>query len=189
MYFPYNTAILVISACVLPTHAWPTANPFPASVKLPSTWSEVKAQSDPGVLRAAANMALAAPSGDTLVSFSIQPSSLAAISYIYAVAYSLETGSIIAPIGLVKTSEFGSLGIAKGGMVSMRIPEAAIRKLTSSHLSAVRLAIFAPELTTLEPSSQMASDSVVLVLGSPSSTPPGDSVDTKRPFDKSKDSL
>ncbi|KAJ2096852.1 hypothetical protein GGI09_004145 [Coemansia sp. S100] len=143
----------------------PTTSPFPASIKPPPTWSEVKAQSDPGVLRVAGNMALAVPSGDTLVSFSLQPSSVSAIPDIYAVAYSLETGSIIAPVGWVKTSEFGPLGIAKGGMVSMRIPEAVIKRLAStSRLSAVRLVIFAPEATTHESASRKASDSVVLIL-------------------------
>ncbi|KAJ2038159.1 hypothetical protein GGI08_008370 [Coemansia sp. S2] len=172
-------AILVLYAYTLITHAWPTTSPFPASIKPPPTWSEVKAQSDPGVLRVAGNMALAVPSGDTLVSFSLQPSSVSAIPDIYAVAYSLETGSIIAPIGWVKTSEFGPLGIAKGGMVSMRIPEAVIKRLAStSRLSAVRLAIFAPEATTHESATRKASDSVVLILGSPSATPPGSAVAT-----------
>ncbi|KAJ2750958.1 hypothetical protein GGI19_004795 [Coemansia pectinata] len=172
----FNTPTLFLCACALVTHAWPTTSPFPASIKLPPTWSKVKAQSDPGVLRVATNMALAAPSGDTLVSFSIQPSSVSALPDIYAVAYSLETGSIIAPVGWVKTSEFGPLGITKGGMVSMRIPEATIKRLAStSRLSAVRLAIFAPEATGQELAGQKASDSVVLVLGSSSATPPGDS--------------
>ncbi|KAJ2492157.1 hypothetical protein IWW37_001734 [Coemansia sp. RSA 2050] len=163
----YASAILAISACTLITHAWPTTSPFPASVKPPPIWSQVKAHSDPGALRIAANMALAAPSGDTLISFSIQPSSLGTIPNIYAVAYSLETGSIIAPVGWVKTSDFGPLGIARGGMVSIRIPEATIKQLAStSRLSAVRLALLAPEATTPESASQQASDSVVLVLGS-----------------------
>ncbi|KAJ1654867.1 hypothetical protein GGF44_002091 [Coemansia sp. RSA 1694] len=160
-------AILAISVCALLVRAWPTTGPFPASVKPPSTWGEVKALSDPGVLHAAASMALAAASGDTLVSFSIQASSVSAIPGIYVIAYSLETGSIIAPVGFVKTSEFGSLGIAKGGMVSIRIPEPAINNLASaSRLSAVRLAIFAPTLA--RSAGQWASDSVILVLGSSS---------------------
>ncbi|KAJ2788014.1 hypothetical protein GGI18_003067, partial [Coemansia linderi] len=63
---PYAAATLAFTACTHTTHAWPTTSPFPVSVNPPPTWSQAKAQSDPGVLRIAANMALAAPAGDTL---------------------------------------------------------------------------------------------------------------------------
>ncbi|KAJ2910358.1 hypothetical protein GGI21_000947, partial [Coemansia aciculifera] len=125
-----SAAVLVFTVGALLVHAWPTISPIgPMSTKLPPTWSKVKARSDPGALRVAASMALAAAKGDTLISFSIQESSAGSVPVIYLAAYSLETGALIKVLGSVKSSEFGSLGLTKGGMVSIGIPEATINNL------------------------------------------------------------
>ncbi|KAJ1956729.1 hypothetical protein EC988_001193 [Linderina pennispora] len=147
-------------------HAWPTANIFPASDSLPVNWKDVKAQTDLGVLRVASSMTLAATSGDSFIPFSIQPSRISGIPNIYAVAYSLEDGAIIAPVGRVKTEQYKTLGIDKGGMVSLRIPETTVKELASSSgVSAVRLAILAPEASSDVTVGQWAADSVVFALG------------------------
>ncbi|KAJ2009625.1 hypothetical protein GGI04_000277 [Coemansia thaxteri] len=138
-----------------------------ASDKLPRTWNDTRAHSDIGVLRASANVVVSASPDDTLVSFSIQPSIAAAISDIYAAAYSLETDLLIAPVGKVSTRDYGMLGLSKGGVVSLRIPEATISRLASSSgLSTVRLALIAPKPSASEATSRLVSDSVLLVLDS-----------------------
>ncbi|KAI8324994.1 hypothetical protein GQ54DRAFT_308786 [Martensiomyces pterosporus] len=162
MHFP--TAIIALTAAA--ASAWPAANIFSASSNLPVTWDDVKNQTDAGVLRVSSSIAVASTDGDSFIPFSIQPSRVSAIANIYAVAYSLENGSIIAPVGRVKAEQLAPLGIGRGGMVSLRIPQPAVKELGSANgVPAVRLAILAPEASSPAAAGKWASDSVVFVLG------------------------
>ncbi|KAJ1946958.1 hypothetical protein FBU59_001931, partial [Linderina macrospora] len=94
------------------------------------------------------------------------PSRISGIPNIYAVAYSLDNGNIIAPVGRVKTEQYKTLGIDKGGMISLRIPETTVKELASSSgVPAVRLAILAPEASSDVTVGQWAADSVIFSLG------------------------
>ncbi|KAJ1993099.1 hypothetical protein EDC05_002357 [Coemansia umbellata] len=162
--------------------AWPIANPFSASANLPSTWENVHIQSDHGALRLSSSMFMAATNGDTLISFSVQPSVVETIPHIYLAAYSLESGALISPVGMTTASSFWNLGIDVGGLVSLRIPAATVSALAvaANGNSAVRLAVIAPESATIlhhtpadngkaasPATSRWASDSAILYLRSP----------------------
>ncbi|KAJ1942090.1 hypothetical protein GGF37_003266 [Kickxella alabastrina] len=167
MHFSKTVFAAVLAVLSTVASAWPIAHVFPASDKLPLTWAEVRSQSDVGILRASGSMAMAANVGDSYVSFSVQPSRIALISEFYTVAYSLEDGSLISPVGRVSATDLLPLGLRKGGMVSMRIPAESVTKLAaaSGGASAVRLAIIAPEASSPATVGQWALDSVVFVFG------------------------
>ncbi|KAJ2235637.1 hypothetical protein IWW45_002429 [Coemansia sp. RSA 485] len=166
MRFAANRVILALLSASALTLAWPVVRTFRASEKLPSTWTDAKLQSDIGALRVSNSMFIAQNDGsDSLISFSIQPSLAANIPAIYAVAYSLETGQSIMPVGKVSTSDLAPLGFNRGGMVSIRIPDAVVKLLAkTSGANAARLALIAPKAPHPESTGLWASDSAVFVL-------------------------
>ncbi|KAJ1643416.1 hypothetical protein J3B02_001917 [Coemansia erecta] len=166
MRFAIGQAIIAVLSISTPSTAWPAVRTFMGSEKLPLTWADARSQSDIGTLRVSNSMFIASSDrSDSLISFSIQPSQAANIPAVYAVAYSLQDGHKIMPVGKVSSSDLAPLGLSRGGMVSIRIPASVIDTIArTSGASAVRLALIAPEMKHSESAGQWASDSAVFVL-------------------------